>query len=407
MILFFSSFYPSYSRGGAQVRAASVLEYLHARGQTIHLVVASRRPKPSKCPRETARFTDAQSTISLAGRPLPGVVPLALAKTTRPPRSAAVRLVQSWADWLRRRPTLAEEVAALVARLRPEVIWVNGTHLAPLLAHVPRTPGQLRVVDTLDVLHRRDASLRAAGLPPEGGLSREEETALLERFDVVLAIQEEERQLLAEMLPGQQVLTVPHACVVTPQPTHRPAVVFVGSSGQTNRHGLETFLTEAWPQILRADPDVQLEVVGSVCQAESLRQLASQPAMRLVLRGSLPKIAEAYDGPAVVICPLWAGSGLKIKMVEALAHGKAVVASPIAAQGLEAGSDRAFRLAKTPAAFAPAVLELLADEAARTALATAATAFAGRSFGPAAAYGELEHVLRSHTGSATCTGKAA
>lgn len=406
MILFISSYYPSYSRGGAQVRAATLLEYLHGQGHAIHLLMASRRPSHTKCPKETLRFTDAISTLALAGRPLPGVVPVALAKVTRPPKAAPVRWVQSLADWVRRRPALLDEVAALVAKHRPGVLWVNGTHLAPLLAHVPQVPGQLRIVDTLDVIHRRDASLRQAGLPLEGGLSRQEESALLEQFDIVVAIQEEERQVFAEMLPGKRVLAVPHACVVAPQPTQRQAVVFIGSNGQANVHGLETFLREAWPKILRADPDVQLEVVGGVGQAESLRRLAARPDLRIVLRGSVPQIAEAYDGPAVVICPLWAGSGLKIKMVEALAHGKAVVASPIAAQGLEDGAGRAFCLAETPAAFAPAVLRLLADEAQRIALATAARQYAASHFGPAAVYGELEQILAQRSALAR-PGKAA
>jgi glycosyltransferase involved in cell wall biosynthesis len=264
----------------------------------------------------------------------------------------------------------------------------------PLVARVPRLSGQLRIVDTLDVMHLRDASLREAGLPAECGVSREEEIALLEQFDVVVAIQDEERRVLEQMLPGKRVMAVHHACAPDPQPARRPAVVFVGSSGSTNARGIETFVEQAWPEIVRSRPDARLEVVGSVCQSEPLQRAAARPEKRILLRGPLPRIVDAYDGPSVVVCPLWAGSGLKIKMVEALSYGKAVVASPIAAQGLRDGIGKAFLTAQTPASFAPAVLRLLENETERLALGAAAVAYATDRFGPEAVYRELEQTLR-------------
>lgn len=407
MILFFSAYYPCYSRGGAQVRAATLLDHLHAAGQTIHLVVASRRPAKAKGMKQSPPFIDRASAIGLAGRPLSGIMTIPLAKATRPAQSMPVRLLQSAVDWIRRRPDVLDEVAQLVERLCPEVLWVNSAHLMPLIARVPRQKGQVRIVDTLDVMHQRDASLRQAGLPPECGVSREEEIALLDQFDVVLAIQDEERRVLQQMLPSKQVMTVRHACVPNPRPTSRPAVVFIGSNGPTNLQGIETFIEQAWPRVLQVRPDAQLEVVGSVCQAESLRRAAAQAGQRIVLRGSLPQIAHAYDGPAVVICPLWAGSGLKIKMVEALCHAKAVVGSPIAAQGLEDGIGTAFWTAETPMEFAAAVLRLLENEPVRAALATGGLAYATSRFGPAAVYGELVEILRTRQAAEKPPSKAA
>ncbi|NUQ61756.1 MAG: glycosyltransferase [Pirellulales bacterium] len=407
MILFLTGYYPSHSRGGAQVRSATLLEHLHARGHRVSLVLASRRPGKEKLPGELARCVDHVSTIALAGRPFPGTLTRPLARATRPAHWPAVRLVQSVANWLRPRPSVLDEVADLVDRFRPEVLWVNGSYLTPLIARVPRHCATLRVVDTLDVMHLRDASLRQAGLPEECGVTCSGEIALLDSFDLVLAIQDEERQVLEEMLPRKRVITVGHACAARPLPGGEPAVVFVGSGGPTNVHAVKTFIERAWPRVLHACAGARLEIVGSVCRAEGLRNLAARPENRLMLRGTVARIADAYDGPAVVICPLWAGSGLKIKMVEALSYGKAVVASPTAAQGLESGIGSAFLVAETLEQFASAVIDLLTNLDRREALASAAADYASAAFGLAAVYAGLDEALAGRRAACSRPDKAA
>jgi glycosyltransferase involved in cell wall biosynthesis len=346
-------------------------------------------------------------TVSLAGRSLPGIVTRPLAQATRPPKSRLVRLLQRILERLRPRPPLLNEVAELVERLRPDILWVNGSHLVPLVARVPHHSRSLWIIDTLDVMHLRDASLRQAGLPEQCGVSRSEEVELLDRFDLVLAIQKEERDVLQQMLPQKQVIVVGHACEPDPQPAWRQAVVFVGSNGPSNVHAVETFVNLAWPAVLQACPDARLEVVGSVGRSKTLQDLAVRPNSGIVLRGTVDRIADAYRGAAVVVCPLWAGSGLKIKLVEALSHGKAVVASPIAAQGLDDGIGVAFLTAETPESFAPAVVGLLMNGRRREKLQAAAIRYAARRFGPATVYAELDEALGNWSHELRCPGKAA
>ncbi len=105
-----------------------------------------------------------------------------------------------------------------------------------------------------------------------------------------------------------------------------------------------------------------------------------------MLRGQIERTEDIYDGPAVLICPLWAGSGLKIKMVEALAHGKATVATPVGAQGLEDGVDRAFALARTAAAFVEPVVRMLVEPNYRHGWEAAAAEYSRRRFAPVASW---------------------
>ena len=111
--------------------------------------------------------------------------------------------------------------------------------------------------------------------------------------------------------------------------------------------------------------------------------------------GFVEDTTSLYAEAGVVISPLRAGSGLKIKLIEALAHGKAVVATPKTLQGVEALFSQAVCLAEDPNKFASAVTELLIDRNARAALAARGLAAVHAHFSYEACYGEL----LSHIGS--------
>ncbi|HEX3999710.1 MAG TPA: glycosyltransferase family 4 protein [Pirellulales bacterium] len=245
----------------------------------------------------------------------------------------------------------------------------------------------LLVVDTHDVVHLRDADLQRSSLPAEGGMTREEEIQHLEPFDLVIAIQNEEQKVLQEMLPDKRVIVAEHALETCPRRCRRKSLCFVGSNHSTNVASILPFIADSWQQIRARCPDALLEIVGSVCQNAGLAAAAAIDD-RIVLRGVVPNTADIYDGPAAVICPLLVGSGLKIKLVESLAHGKATVASPIAAQGLTTGIGAGFVCAKSPSEFANAAVRLLTDGEYRNVWERAALAYAAR-FDPEAAYREL------------------
>jgi glycosyltransferase involved in cell wall biosynthesis len=179
-------------------------------------------------------------------------------------------------------------------------------------------------------------------------------------------------------------------------PSTRNEVAFVGSAAQGNRHGITEILRKAWPEVLRARPDAVLHVYGKICTVEEVVRAKGALKNSLVLHGAVDDLTEAYQ-TAVVIAPLWAGSGLKIKVVEALCHGKAVITTPTGAQGLADGAGRAFRVAETPAEFATSILDLLEHLQRREALADAAYRYAADKFSEDNVYKELDQVLERST----------
>lgn len=214
------------------------------------------------------------------------------------------------------------------------------------------------------------------------------EMAMLSRADAVIAIQDAEAQAVRRHLPATPVLLAPMAIVpvATPQPGEAIELLFVGSNTSPNVDGLRWLLAEVWPAIRQTHPAAQLNVVGTVAQS-----VQTAPA-GVAMLGRVADLAAFYARAAVVISPLRAGSGLKIKLIEALGYGKAVVATSTTLQGVEDIVRPAVDVADNAADFAAAVAVLLDDAALRrqrgaTALAVAQAHFSAQTcYAPVTAF---------------------
>ena len=104
-------------------------------------------------------------------------------------------------------------------------------------------------------------------------------------------------------------------------------------------------------------------------------------------------LEKAYDESKLVINPTVLGTGLKIKTVEALCYGKALVTTKEGADGLEEGIGKAFIMGKTFSKFAKSVIELIKDNSRRNKLEKNALDYAQRTFSRKAVFNELLKVL--------------
>jgi glycosyltransferase involved in cell wall biosynthesis len=123
---------------------------------------------------------------------------------------------------------------------------------------------------------------------------------------------------------------------------------------------------------------------GRLREFELLKRVGDSVDLHLVSVSKTPAEDRAHasslagsflDAAQVVVAPLRVGGGIKVKMIEALARGRPIVATSIAAQGLGSGS-RHMRIADDPTSFAGAVVGLLCRPEERLELALAARAFA-------------------------------
>jgi glycosyltransferase involved in cell wall biosynthesis len=152
-----------------------------------------------------------------------------------------------------------------------------------------------------------------------------------------------------------------------------PSVVMTGAMRYApNVQGALWLAAEVWPRVRAARPDARLCLVGRDPPA-AVRALDGRGG--IVVTGTVDDPADWMAKAAVCVAPIRAAAGLQNKVLEALAMGKAMVATSAANEGIGAVPGRDLLITDEPAAFAQALLDLLADPAHAARLGTAARAF--------------------------------
>jgi polysaccharide biosynthesis protein PslH len=137
-----------------------------------------------------------------------------------------------------------------------------------------------------------------------------------------------------------------------------------------NRDGVRWFFREIWPGVKTRFPGpIRFHVVGAGVRGALARDLAEDPAV--TVHGYVEDLAGIYEAADAAICPLRAGGGTRIKILEAIAHHRAVVTTPMGMEGLDFDTGH-LAIAASAQAFADAVLRLLADAQARRRMCAAA-----------------------------------
>lgn len=134
-----------------------------------------------------------------------------------------------------------------------------------------------------------------------------------------------------------------------------------------NVQALEWFAGHVWPTIRSKVPDATFRVIGFQ-PSDAVRRLARRDGIELL--PDVDDIRPVIASRAVVVLPFISGAGIKNKCLEAAAMGRPIVASPIAALGLQGSPP--VRLAKTPAEWVNALSGLWHDAAGAAALGRAA-----------------------------------
>jgi len=215
--------------------------------------------------------------------------------------------------------------------------------------------GPLRVTDTHDVFSVKRDKVVQFGVAECLEVKAQDEASLLERSDLIIAIQSEEASELRRLVPGKPVITAgidfdPVETNGTPSPS--PAVLMVASDNPLNVKGLRDFLRFAWPLITRDVPGAEFRVVGAVGRKVD----TEDPSVKVL--GLVDDLSRAYAEAWVVINPAVAGTGLKIKTVESICHLRPVVVWPSGLEGLDAEARAFCRVATNWYEFARHVIDL-------------------------------------------------
>lgn len=195
-------------------------------------------------------------------------------------------------------------------------------------------------------------------------LRRDELGAYSKADGVYLCSAIDERRLL-EQIPTARTAVIPNAADVDyfrpratdPVPDGRTIVYFGLLSTVPNVDGVVHFVKEIWPKILNSHPATHLKIIGGR-PAPALQALAGP---NIELTGFVDDLRPHLASAAAIVVPLRLGGGTRLKIIEGMAMGKAIVSTSLGAEGIDAVEGRDIVIADQPEAFAGAVNRLLTN----------------------------------------------
>jgi glycosyltransferase involved in cell wall biosynthesis len=342
--------------GGGALRTASLLEYL-SRNYTVDLIVFRQPGAPD--PRALIPPGRAREVFVLE---LPGNRRTYAARIAR----NTIRLARGVPPLVDRFSGFGRPIAEALAGRRYDLGIIEHFWCAPYhdqLAEVcRRTILDLHNIES--VLHTRCAAVEpgVAGFAHRvfRAAAGELERALFPKFSEVLAPSQDDAALVTGAAPESRVCVYPNAVPLVPVPPHTDdeAIVFSGNlEYHPNVTAVRFFRREIWPRLREQWPSLRWRLVGKNAAAVS-RYTAGDPRIEVI--GAVDDAVKEIARARVAVAPLLAGSGTRLKILEAWAAGVPVVSTTVGAEGLPVRSGEHLLLADGAAAFVRETSRLLA-----------------------------------------------
>ncbi|RYY33311.1 MAG: TIGR03087 family PEP-CTERM/XrtA system glycosyltransferase, partial [Sphingomonadales bacterium] len=322
-ILFLSHRVPFPPDRGDKIRAFNIIRYLSER-KRVHLVAFADDPADLKRKSGLSKLTGNRQIVW----------------RSKPQAWAGVQSLLS------HRPVsltafdnaeVHRAVESMLARHAIDTIYVFSSQMAQ---YVPLRPRQRVVMDFVDMDSAKFASYGETSRGFTGWMMRREarllgahEKAVAARADASLFVSEAEAQLFRERMGAERVHAVGNGI-----DTMGDLIVFTGQMDyRPNIEGVTWFVETILPHIRLRHPNARFAIVGRK-PTDAVRALAKHPGVTVT--GEVADVRPWLHAASVVVAPLKLARGVQNKVLEAMAMGRAVVASPPAFEGIDAVPGR-------------------------------------------------------------------
>jgi glycosyltransferase involved in cell wall biosynthesis len=187
------------------------------------------------------------------------------------------------------------------------------------------------------------------------------ETEQINRFHQVFAISEPDRQNLMKMGCQTRLAVFPVAIdfekyLIDVEKTSFPTLFHLGAMDwRPNKEGLEWFLDEIWPDIEKLSGELRFYIAGKNMQ----KQFFDYDSENLIVEGEIFDAVEFMNSKAIMIVPLLSGSGMRVKIIEGMAMQKCIIATTMAAEGINCKNGVDILIADTPDEFYRSILQCI------------------------------------------------
>ena len=288
-------------------------------------------------------------------------------------------------------PGFVEQARSVAERWRPDVVQIELMETARHLSGLDDCPAPRIVVDhdpgasgAEDWAASSSSGLLRSWRRSDAAAWRRFATRVLEQVDAVVALTDEDAAKVRSVAPkGVRIIVIPRSVEVPEHPLDPSGdgsskVLFFGGYDHPPNLDAALWLERSiFPEVRRRHPAATLQLVGKGPRGEMYE--AAGDGVDVV--GPVESLTPYLDRAAVVAAPLRLGGGMRVKVLETLAAGKALVASPRALAGLTAIDGENVIVAETDDEFVEAVSRLLRNEEQRVALGASARRWVEAEFG--------------------------
>lgn len=161
--------------------------------------------------------------------------------------------------------------------------------------------------------------------------------------------------------------------------TQQRAIMFLGAlDWAPNQEGLMWFVEQVWPKVLAQNPYIIFHIAGRNAPLWMQKKLST--VRNVLFHGEVEKSSEFLEIADIMVVPILSGSGMRVKIIEAMAHGKVVITTTIGAEGIPVVSGEHLLIADKPEMFAQQINDMVGTPQKLAAIAKNAIEFVKHTF---------------------------
>jgi glycosyltransferase involved in cell wall biosynthesis len=347
---------------GPKVKTCYVLKYL-AREHDVTLVSFVREDDKPEYIHHLESLCEQVITVTISRSPILDLRFLAQSLVTGQP----------WMMLRDERPEMREALKELAATTHFDVVHADQLNMGQYALPFKDSRKVLDLHNALWVLYKRLSETLPLTKPMKYILMRDwrllkrYEGEMCRQFDAVTAVTEEDRRWLVEAGADEHMPVIPIAVDTDEQAQidrhpASPHIVHIGTMyWPPNIDGITWFLNEIYPRIKQQVPDVRCTLIGARPPASIVERAQTDPSLTVTgyVKDPLSYLADA----SMMVVPLRAGGGMRVKILNALSQGIPMVSTTVGCEGIVVKDGEDILIADDPQSFADASVRLLNDTA--------------------------------------------
>lgn len=347
---------------GPKVKTYYVLKYLAARHQVTLVSFVRESDKPEYI-QHLESLCERVITVPISRSPVRDLMFLGKSLLTGQP----------WMMLRDQRPEMMSLLDELAKTTYFDVVHADQLNMGQYALRFRNSRKVLDLHNALWVLYKRLSESLAASKPMKYILMRDwrllksYEGKICRDFDAVTAVSTEDKTALVEAGAQRDITVIPIAidtdeqAQVMRQPTG-PHIIHIGTMyWPPNIEGITWFLDEIYPLVKARVPDVRCTLIGARPPASITERAKDDPS--LTVTGYVDDPMPYMRDSSMMVVPLKAGGGMRVKILNALSQGIPMVSTTVGCEGIAVHNEQDIMVADDPQAFAEATSKLLLDSA--------------------------------------------